>query len=106
MALRMINGTFDQFDVHQFGNSAGSMEDETDKTYIECWYKIEEGKLSQAGKLIEDALNYPFKGDYQDVTTGSIVQTPQEIPLNSPLVFYVFQVKVGRAFVMKKSTLQ
>lgn len=62
MALRMINGTFDQFEVSQFGNSGGAMEDELDQTTVECWYKPldrgEENKISME-------LNLPFSsGDF------------------------------------------
>ena len=63
MALRMINGTFENFEVQQFGNSGGALDDELDKTTVECWYKasdtIEEKKIG-----IE--LNLPFNsaGEY------------------------------------------
>ena len=37
--------------------------------------------------------------------SGSIVKNPADIKLNESIFFYVFKVKVGRAFVMKKSAL-
>ena len=38
MALRMINGTFEQLEVQQLGNTS-ALDDDSDKTTLECWYK-------------------------------------------------------------------
>lgn len=38
MSLRMSNGTFDDFEVHKFGNRGVNFEEEHEKTAIECWY--------------------------------------------------------------------
>jgi len=61
----------------------------------------------EEGKKIVNELNLPFSssGEYQDVTTGSIVKNPAEIKLNDTITFYLFKVVVGRAFVIKKSQL-
>lgn len=102
MALRMINGTFEELDVYQFGNTGGVLDDDLDKTMVESWYKPAD---SQEEKRIANELNLPFAEEYQDVTTGSIVKNPAEIKLNETIVFYVFKVIVGKAFVMKKSAI-
>ena len=103
MALRMINGSFDEFKVHVSGNSGGVPEEELDKTTIECFYKAKHGedsKLPQDLSLFNDNSG---NGDFADVTTGSI---PAEIKLKEPIVFFVFRVIVGRSFVMKRSALE
>ena len=79
------------------------MEDDQDKTTVECWYKPPQ--TGSEPKKIEDDLNLPFTGDFQDILSGSIVKNPADIKLNESIFFYVFKVKVGRAFVMKKSAL-
>ena len=104
MALRMINGTFEQFDVQQYGN-VSAIDDDIEKTTVECWqYQPHDHREA---KKIEDELNLPFNntGEFQDVISGSIVKNPAEIRLNEQIHFYVFRVVVGRAFVMKRSAL-
>ena len=81
------------------------MEDDIDKTTVECWYKAPIDP--REAKKIEDDLNLPFSnpGEYQDIMSGSIIKSPSEIRLNEVINFFVFKVRVGRAFVMKKSAL-
>ena len=106
MALRMINGTFDQFDVDQYGKDA--LDDDFDKTIVESWY-MAENTGEEKDKKIPIEMNLPFLGDgehsYQDIKTGSIVKSPSEIKLNETTIFYVFRVVVGRAIVIRSSTL-
>ena len=75
----MINGTFYDVMVDQYGKDAG--DDEMDKTWVECWHMSE----LELDKKIPTDQNLPFSGDgehmYQDVRTGSIVQNPSEIRL-------------------------
>lgn len=81
MALRMINGTFEQFDVQQYGN-VSAIDDDIEKTTVECWqYQPHDHREA---KKIEDELNLPFNntGEFQDVISGSIVKNPAEIRLN------------------------
>ena len=82
------------------------MEEDMDKTTVECWFKspIE----SREAKKIEEELNLPFsnQGEYQDIMSGSIVKNPADIRLNEIINFYVFRVVVGRAYVMKRSALE
>jgi len=58
MALRMINGTFDQFDVDQYGKDV--VDDDFDKTTVECWYQADN---NEKDKKIPLELNLPFVGD-------------------------------------------
>ena len=58
MALRMINGTFESFDVDQYGRDV--LDDDFDKTSVECWYMAES---SEKDKKIPIELNMPFAGD-------------------------------------------
>lgn len=99
MALRMINGTFDQFEIDQYGKDV--LDEDLKKTTVECWHMSEN---SEKDKKIPIECNMPFAGDgehmygehiFQDVRTGSIVQNPLEIRLNEPTTFYLFRVEVG-----------
>ena len=81
------------------------MDEELDKTTVEVWYKpFDKMEISR----IESELNLPFmnnNGEYQDVTTGSIVKEPKDIKLKESQTFFVYRVAVGRALVMKRSVL-
>ena len=42
MALRIINGTFDEFKVQQYGTSGFNLEDDNEMTTVESWFKPEQ----------------------------------------------------------------
>lgn len=42
MALRIINGTFDDFKVQQYGTSGFNLEDDNEMTTVESWFKPEQ----------------------------------------------------------------
>ena len=56
--------------------------------------------------MIERELNMPFENDQQNITTGTFMKDMNSLKFNEPLVFYVFRVVVGRAYVMTASQLQ
>ena len=41
MALRIINGTFEDFKVWQYGTSGFNLEDDSETTTVESWFKPE-----------------------------------------------------------------
>jgi len=55
MALRIINGTFDDFEVKQYGTNGFNLEEDNDMTTVECWHKSDQVDLQ-----IEQDLNLPF----------------------------------------------
>ena len=57
MALRIIDGTFEDFTVEQFGTSGFNLEEDNEMTTVECWYKPE----LHEEKLIESTSNLPFQ---------------------------------------------
>ena len=57
MALRIINGTFDDFNVQQYGTSGFNFEEDNEMTTVECWYKPEPNEKEK----IERDLNMPFE---------------------------------------------
>ena len=101
MALRIINGTFDDFNVQQYGTSGFNFEDDNEMTTVECWYKPEPNEKEK----IERDLNLPFEKGVQSVRTGAILRNSSEIKFGETVdsVFYVFRVVVGRSCVMKST---
>ena len=57
MALRILNGTFEEFNVQQYGTSGFDLEDDSENTSVECWYKPEQPNDE---KQIQRDLNLPF----------------------------------------------
>ena len=39
MALRMINGTFEQFEVKQYGLGGLNFEEDHEKTTVDAWFR-------------------------------------------------------------------
>ena len=60
MALRMINGTFDEFQVQQFGQSGINFEEDHDKTTVEAWFQptpdVEQGFDSESNIYKHQAM--------------------------------------------------
>ena len=56
--------------------------------------------------MLERELNLPFENGFQDIKSGSIVKEMNEMKFGETLVFYVFRVVVGRAYVMTPSEIQ
>ena len=102
MALRIINGTFSEFSVQQYGTSGFNLEDDNEMTTIECWHRAKDDNQK---KQIERDLNLPFEHGYQEVKTGTIIKNASEINFNESITFYVFRVIVGRSKVVNRSDI-
>ena len=102
MALRIINGTFKEFEVKQYGTSGFNFEDDNEMTTVECWYKPEPSEI----KKIEKDLNLPFENNFQDVRIGAVIKDPKDIKFNETQTFYLFRVVVGRSFVVKEDQVK
>lgn len=76
MALRVINGRLEDFNVHQYGTSGLNLEDEHEMTTVESWYKTENHNEVQT---IERDWNLPFENGYQTIRTGTIIKGPADI---------------------------
>lgn len=97
MALRMINGSFEGFELYNFSNSGVNLDEESEKNVIEAWYIAD----PHSEKQIMDGTKIPLEHQ-----TGSIVKNPSDIRLNQTLTFFFFKVVVGRAYVLKESDLK
>ena len=102
MALRMINGTFEDFKVEQFGQSGINFEDDHDKTTVESWYKpaLEVGPKFDTEQNIYKNQGMIFAGeDHAEFKVGSIISNANEIETNRSYTYFLFKVTIGRAYV-------
>ena len=102
MALRMINGTFDQFEVKQYGQGGLSFEEDHEKTTVDAWFKPYPDTLQRfdSESAIHSNQGMIFgQGQHAEFKVGSIIKSAYEIQTDMLLTFYLFKVTIGRAYV-------
>ena len=103
MALRMSNGVFDMFEVHSFSNRGVNFEEEHEKTTIECWFMP--GCAAAEQEIFEEQGLLIREGSYEEFKTGSIVDSEEDIPMDTVTTFFIFKVVIGRSYVRMRSRM-
>jgi hypothetical protein len=89
MALRMVNANFSQFQVWQFNQPGILSEKDNDRTTVECWVRADD----QQKEAITKAQAMLFlANDPKIFTVGSIINNASELPIDTPLTFFLFRV--------------
>lgn len=94
LALRMLNGRFENLKVFNINSSSMSFDHRfKDKTTLECWVKLDQD-------LPE---NYLIANDTPKVfTSGTIIESAEDIEENKKYYFYLFKVAVGKSYCYKR----